>query len=102
MAINIWLTPNLVVLCHSVGNEELMNFTMCCRFIYFATVLRPEYFVMLLPVNVAMNECRIKLACVLLREDAISTCLNEDLTTFDCIFHQEGDVFLFIFLASTP
>jgi hypothetical protein len=73
MAINTWLTPNFVALCHSVGNDELMDFTMCWRFIYFATVLRPEYFVMLLPVNVAMNECRTKLACVLLSEDATST-----------------------------
>jgi len=39
MAINIWLTPNFVALCHSVGNDELMDFTMRWRFIYFATVL---------------------------------------------------------------
>jgi hypothetical protein len=51
MAIYTWLTPNFVAFCHSVGNDELMNFTMCCRFMYFATVLRPEYFIMLLPVN---------------------------------------------------
>jgi len=49
MAINIWLIPNLVALCHTVGNDELMDFTMFWQFIYFATVLSPEYFVMLLP-----------------------------------------------------
>ena len=53
MAINIWLIPNLVALCHTVGNDELMDFTMFRRFIYFATVLSPEYFVMLLPGNIA-------------------------------------------------
>ena len=61
IAINIWLTPNFVALCHSVRNDELMDLTMCWRFIYLATVLIPEYFVMLLPGNVAMNECRTKL-----------------------------------------
>ena len=49
--IKIWLTPNFVALCHSVGNDALMDFTMFCLFIYFATVLSPEYFVMLLPEN---------------------------------------------------
>ena len=56
MAINNWLTPNLMALFHSVGNDELMHFTMCWRFMYFATVFRPEYFVILMPGNVAMNE----------------------------------------------
>jgi hypothetical protein len=51
MAINTWLTPNFVALCHSVGNDELMELTMLLWLIYFATVFRPEYFVMLLPVN---------------------------------------------------
>jgi hypothetical protein len=60
--IKIWFTPNFVALCHSVGNKILIDFTMPCLFIYFATVLTPEYFVMLLPVNVAMNECKPKLA----------------------------------------
>ena len=36
----------LVALCHSVGKEELMDLIMPWRFIYFETVLRPEYFVM--------------------------------------------------------
>ena len=62
IAINTRLTPNFVALCHSVGNDELMDLAMYCRFIYFTTVLRPEYFVMLLPGNVVMNECRTKLA----------------------------------------
>src|SRR6056297_1115256 len=58
----IWLTPNFVALCHSVGNRVLTDFMMPCLFMYFATVLRPEYLVMLFPVNVVMNECRTKLA----------------------------------------
>ena len=49
IATNTWLIPNFVALCHSVGKDELMDLTMCWWFIYFATVLRPEYFVMLLP-----------------------------------------------------
>ncbi len=49
--IKTWVTPNFVALCHSVGNKILIDFTMPCLFIYFATVLRPEYFVILLPVN---------------------------------------------------
>ena len=49
--IKIWLTPNFVALRHSVGNDMLMDFTMFCLFIYFATVLSPEYLVMLLPEN---------------------------------------------------
>jgi hypothetical protein len=28
MAINTWFTPNFVALCHWVGNEELMDFTI--------------------------------------------------------------------------
>jgi len=49
--IKIWFTPNFVALCHSVGNKVLIDFTMPCLFIYFATVLSPEYLVMLLPEN---------------------------------------------------
>ena len=70
MAVNTWLTSNLMVLCHSVGKEVLMDFTMYWRFIYFATVLRPEYFWMLLPVNLAMDElyfvffiCKVMVFC---------------------------------------
>jgi hypothetical protein len=55
--IRIWFTPNFVALCHSVGNKGLIDFTMPCLFIYFVIVLRPEYFVILLPVN----ECFIAL-----------------------------------------
>jgi hypothetical protein len=47
----IWLTPNFVALCHSVGNRVLTDFIMPCLFMYFATVLSPEYLVMLFPVN---------------------------------------------------
>src|SRR5660397_188611 len=49
--IKIWFTPNFVALCHSVGNKVLNDFIIPCLFIYFATVLSPEYFVMLLPEN---------------------------------------------------
>jgi hypothetical protein len=90
--IRIWFTPNFVALCHSGGNKVLIDFIMPCLFIYFATVLRHECFVMLLPVNVAMNECRTKLACVLLREDATSNWLNKYFTTLDWPFN-----FFFIF-----
>jgi hypothetical protein len=67
IAIKIWFTPNLVALCHTVGKKVLMDLTIFWRFIYFATVLRPEYFVMLQPVN-------------------------EDLITFDWFFN-----FFFVF-----
>jgi len=51
----IWLTPNFVALCHSVGNRVLTDFMMPCLFMYFATVLSPEYLVMLFPVNEALT-----------------------------------------------
>jgi hypothetical protein len=51
METNTWFTPNFVALCHWVGNKVLTDFMMPCLFMYFATVFKPEYFVILLPVN---------------------------------------------------
>ena len=77
-----------VALCYTVWNDLPKIFTMFWRFKYFASVLSPEYLVMLLPWNIAMNECRTKPVClplaslVILREDTISTCWNRGLNDF--------------------
>jgi len=55
MEINIWFTPNLVALRHSVGKRVLTDFMMPCLFMYFATVFKPEYLVILLPVKEALT-----------------------------------------------
>ena len=57
IAIKIWMTPNFVAQCHKVGKVKLMDIMMFWRFIYFATVFKPAYLVILQPGNVAMNEC---------------------------------------------
>ncbi|MFW5759656.1 MAG: hypothetical protein ACOCXH_01605 [Cyclobacteriaceae bacterium] len=49
--INTWFTPNLVALCHRLGNRVLTDFMMPCLFMYFATVFKTEYFAILFPVN---------------------------------------------------
>ncbi len=52
-----------VFLCHLDEPVKLLPVSFIKMvFIYFATVFKPAYLVMLLPGNVAMNECRTRLA----------------------------------------